>query len=39
MDRPGELDLALQDVLIEAVRELEQQLWMIRAQLPNTAAR
>ncbi len=33
MDRLGELDLASQDVLIEAVRELEQQLWMVRAQL------
>jgi starvation-inducible DNA-binding protein len=34
MDRLGELDLASQDVLIEVVRELEQQLWMVRAQLP-----
>jgi starvation-inducible DNA-binding protein len=33
MDRLGELDLASQDVLIEVVRELEKQLWMIRAQL------
>ena len=33
MDRLGELDLASQDVLIEVVRALEQQLWMIRAQL------
>ena len=33
MDRLGELDLASQDVLIEVVRELEQQLWMVRAQL------
>jgi starvation-inducible DNA-binding protein len=32
MDRLGELDLASQDVLIEVVRELEEQLWMIRAQ-------
>src|SRR5438552_18598392 len=32
MDRLGELDAASQDVLIEVVRELEQQLWMIRAQ-------
>lgn len=32
MDRIGELDLASQDVLIEVVRELEKQLWMIRAQ-------
>jgi len=33
MDRLGELDLASQDVLIEVVRALEQQLWMLRAQL------
>jgi starvation-inducible DNA-binding protein len=36
MDRLGELDLASQDVLIEIVRTIEQQLWMIRAQLPAT---
>jgi starvation-inducible DNA-binding protein len=34
MDRLGELDLASQDVLVEVVRELEKQLWMIRASLP-----
>jgi starvation-inducible DNA-binding protein len=34
MDRLGDLDLASQDVLIEAVRELEKQLWMLRASLP-----
>jgi starvation-inducible DNA-binding protein len=34
MDRLGELDAASQDVLTEVVRELEKQLWMIRAQLP-----
>jgi starvation-inducible DNA-binding protein len=34
MDRLGELDAASQDVLIDVVRELEQQLWMVRAQLP-----
>ena len=34
MDRLGEPDAASQDVLIEVVRELEQQLSMIRAQLP-----
>ena len=34
MDRIGELDLASQDVLIEVVRGLEKQLWMVRAQLP-----
>jgi len=33
MDRLGELDLASQDVLIEVVRALEQQLWMLRVQL------
>ena len=33
MERLGELDLASQDVLIEVVRALEQQLWMLRAQL------
>jgi starvation-inducible DNA-binding protein len=36
MDRLGELDLASQDVLIEVVRALEEQLWMIRVQLPQT---
>lgn len=34
MERLGELDLASQDVLIEVVRELEKQLWMLRASLP-----
>jgi starvation-inducible DNA-binding protein len=34
MDRIGDLDLASQDVLIEVVRGLEKQLWMLRAQLP-----
>jgi starvation-inducible DNA-binding protein len=33
MDRLGEIDLASQDVLIEVVRDLEKQLWMIRTQL------
>jgi hypothetical protein len=28
------LDVVSQQVLIEAVRELEQQLWMTRARLP-----
>ena len=32
MDRLGELDAASQDVIIEVVRALEQQLWMIRVQ-------
>jgi starvation-inducible DNA-binding protein len=34
MDRLGDVDLASQDVLIEVVRELEKQLWMVRASLP-----
>ena len=34
MDRLGELDAASQDVLIEVVRALEKQLWMVQAQLP-----
>jgi DNA-binding ferritin-like protein len=34
MNRLGELDLASQEVLVEIVRELEKQLWMIRASLP-----
>jgi starvation-inducible DNA-binding protein len=34
MDRLGELDLAAQDVLVEVVRELEKQLWMLRVSLP-----
>jgi DNA-binding ferritin-like protein len=34
MDRLGELDAASQDVVIEVVRALETQLWMIRAQFP-----
>ena len=32
MDRLEAVDLASQDVLIEVVRALEQQLWMVRAQ-------
>jgi starvation-inducible DNA-binding protein len=32
LDRVGELDLASQDVLIEVLRELEKQQWMMRAQ-------
>jgi len=38
MDRLGELDLASQDVLIEVVRELEKQLWMLRVSLPAGSA-
>jgi starvation-inducible DNA-binding protein len=37
MKRLGEADLASQDVLIEVVRELEQQLWMLRVQLGERA--
>jgi starvation-inducible DNA-binding protein len=33
MDRLGEVDLASQDVLIEVIRELEKQQWMLRVQL------
>jgi starvation-inducible DNA-binding protein len=33
MNRLGDADLASQDVLIEVVRELEKQQWMLRAQL------
>jgi starvation-inducible DNA-binding protein len=31
--RLGEIDLASQDVLIEATRTLEKQLWMVRSQV------
>jgi starvation-inducible DNA-binding protein len=34
MDRLTDLDLASQDVLIEVVRVLEKQLWMLRSSLP-----
>jgi starvation-inducible DNA-binding protein len=37
MDRLGELDIASQDVLIDVVRALEEQLWMIRAQMEGGA--
>jgi starvation-inducible DNA-binding protein len=37
VERLGELDPISQDVAIEVVRELEQQLWMSRAQLPGEA--
>lgn len=33
MDRLGEMDAASQDVLVEVVRALEEQQWMLRAQL------
>lgn len=39
MDRLGELDAASQDVVIEVVRALEQQLWMIRVQFPEPDVR
>jgi starvation-inducible DNA-binding protein len=39
LDRLGELDTVSQDVMIEVVRNLEQQLWMSRAQLPNATRR
>ena len=31
---PFQLDLASQDVLIETIRDLEKQQWMLRASLP-----
>ena len=33
MNRLGDVDLASQDVLVEVVRTLEKQQWMLRAQL------
>jgi len=33
MDRLGAIDLVTQDVLIEVVRKLEEQQWMLRTQL------
>ena len=33
MDRLGQIDLASQDVLIDVVRTLEEQQWMLRVQL------
>ncbi len=39
MDRLGELDLASQDVLVDVLRALEEQQWMLRAQLPVDSAR
>ena len=38
MDRMADLDAASQDVLIEVVRKLEEQQWMVRAQLPHGGA-
>jgi starvation-inducible DNA-binding protein len=37
MERVGELDAVSQDVLIDVVRALEEQQWMLRAQLRATA--
>jgi starvation-inducible DNA-binding protein len=37
MDRLGEIDLASQDILIDVVRTLEEQQWMLRAQLGTRA--
>jgi starvation-inducible DNA-binding protein len=37
MNRLGEADLASQDVLIEVVRELEKQQWMLRVELGERA--
>jgi starvation-inducible DNA-binding protein len=37
LEKVGELDLATQDVLIEVLRALEEQQWMLRAQLGNAA--
>jgi starvation-inducible DNA-binding protein len=36
MDRLGEIDTASQDVLVDVVRALEEQLWMLRAHMPRT---
>ena len=38
MDRLAELDSASEDDLVAVVRALEEQLWMIRAQLPHPGA-
>jgi starvation-inducible DNA-binding protein len=34
MDRLEDVDAASQDVLVEVIRALEEQLWMVRSQLP-----
>jgi starvation-inducible DNA-binding protein len=39
MDRLSELDSASEDVLVGVVRALEEQLWMVRAQLPTSGDR
>jgi starvation-inducible DNA-binding protein len=38
MDRLGEIDAPSQDVLIELLRALEQQLWMLRVQFGHAGA-
>jgi hypothetical protein len=35
MDRPTDLDVVSQDVLVEVVRKLEEPVWMVRSQLPH----
>jgi starvation-inducible DNA-binding protein len=37
MDRLGDIDAASQDVVIDVVRKLEEQQWMLRAQLVGRA--
>jgi starvation-inducible DNA-binding protein len=37
MDRLGDLDAVSQDALTEVLRTLEEQVWMLRVQLPETA--
>ena len=37
MDRLGDIDAVSQDVVIEVVRKLEEQQWMLRAQLVGRA--
>jgi starvation-inducible DNA-binding protein len=37
MDRLGAIDLVTQDVLIDVVRKLEEQQWMLRTQLSGRA--
>jgi starvation-inducible DNA-binding protein len=39
MERLGELDAASEDVLIEVVRALEEQVWMLRSQFPEARRR
>jgi len=36
-ERMSELDTASEDLLIEVIRALEEQLWMVRAQIPPKA--